>query len=125
MEGLANLPSSQFQQSVLCQVTPHRYGSEADASLSRAIDNCNRSIGRRLKMAGEHIGLTFPLGMHVARHSFAVKALNSARLNVHIISHLLGHSSVVVTEKVYARFLMPTLSKEVEEKLTFWEYSTE
>ncbi len=244
MEGLANLPSSQFQQSVLCQVTPHRYGSEADrlqrneggkiirhlddkqlkslllyyrslpegpmrdsldyfffsfhacglrvsdivtlewrqvnmaaarlqkvmvkskscltiplseaalqilrrwklrrpegrfvfgllsdnfnleadANLSRAIDNCNRSIGRRLKTAGEQIGLTFPLGMHVARHSFAVKALNSAQLNVHIISHLLGHSSVVVTEKVYARFLMPTLSKEVEEKLTFWEYSTE
>lgn len=101
------------------------FNLEADANLSRAIDNCNRSIGRRLKTAGEHIGLTFPLGMHVARHSFAVKALNSARLNVHIISHLLGHSSVVVTEKVYARFLMPTLSKEVEEKLTFWEYSTE
>lgn len=101
------------------------FNLEADAALSRAIDNCNRSIGRRLKLAGEHIGLTFPLGMHVARHSFAVKALNSARLNVHIISHLLGHSSVVVTEKVYARFLMPTLSKEVEEKLTFWEYSTE
>lgn len=101
------------------------FNLEADASLSRAIDNCNRSIGRRLKTAGEQIGLPFPLGMHVARHSFAVKALNSARLNVHIISHLLGHSSVVVTEKVYARFLMPTLSKEVEEKLTFWEYSTE
>lgn len=101
------------------------FNLEADANLSRAIDNCNRSIGRRLKTAGEQIGLPFPLGMHVARHSFAVKALNSARLNVHIISHLLGHSSVVVTEKVYARFLMPTLSKEVEEKLTFLEYSTE
>ena len=101
------------------------FNLEADANLSRAIDNCNRSIGRRLKTAGKQIGLTFPLGMHVARHSFAVKALNSAQLNVHIISHLLGHSSVVVTEKVYARFLMPTLSKEVEEKLTFWEYSTE
>ena len=104
---------------------PDDFNLEADAALSRAIDNCNRSIGRRLQKAGEAIGLPFSLGMHVARHSFAVKALNSAKLNVHIISHLLGHSSVVVTEKVYARFLMPTLSKEVEEKLTFIEYSTD
>ena len=101
------------------------FNLEADADLSRAIDNCNRTISRRLRDAGHRIGLPFPLGMHVARHSFAVKALNSSKLNVHIISHLLGHSSVVVTEKVYAKFLMPTLSKEVEEKLTFLEYSTE
>ena len=37
--------------------------------------------------------------MHVARHTFAVMALNSARLDVHLISRLLGHSSVTVTEK--------------------------
>jgi integrase len=49
-------------------------------------------------------------------------ALNSARLDVHLISRLLGHSSVTVTEKVYATFLLPTLSSEVREKLSFSEF---
>ena len=96
-----------------------------DAELSRAIDNCNRTIGRRLNAVGRRLGLSFPLGMHVARHSFAVKALNSARVDVHLISHLLGHSSVLVTEKVYAKLLLPTLSKELTEKLSFLEFELE
>ena len=32
---------------------------------------------------------------------------------------LLAHSSVMVTEKVYAKFLPETLQKEVETKLNF------
>jgi integrase len=63
--------------------------------------------------------------MHVARHTFAVKALNDSKVNVHLISRLLGHSSVVVTEKVYARFLLPTLSEELRKKLSFAEFGTE
>ena len=61
--------------------------------------------------------------MHVARHSFAVKALNSSHVSVHLISHLLGHTSVLVTEKVYATFLLPTLREELREHLSFPEYS--
>jgi integrase len=49
----------------------------ADAALCRAIDSRNRSIRGVLNRIGKQIGLPFPLGMHVARHSFAVKALNS------------------------------------------------
>lgn len=104
---------------------PDQFDLEADAELSRAIDNCNRTVGRRLNAVGRHLGLPFPLGMHVARHSFAVKALNSARVDVHLISHLLGHSSVLVTEKVYAKLLLPTLSKELSEKLSFMEFGLE
>lgn len=82
----------------------------------------NRSVRLTLNAVGRKLGFPFPLGMHVARHTFAVMALNSARLDVHLISRLLGHSSVTVTEKVYATFLLPTLSSEVREKLSFSEF---
>ena len=52
------------------------------------------------------------LSMHVARHSFAVFALNKG-LSMTVVSRLLGHGSTDVTEKVYARFLPETLSTEV------------
>ena len=49
---------------------------------------------------------------HVARHSFAVFALNKG-LSMSVVSRLLGHGSTDVTEKVYAKFLPETLSAEV------------
>jgi integrase len=50
--------------------------------------------------------------MHVARHSFAVLALNKG-LSMSVVSRLLGHSSTDITEKVYAHFLPETLSSEL------------
>ena len=93
-----------------------------DGTLEKAIDSRNRSVRLTLNAVGRKLGFPFPLGMHVARHTFAVMALNSARLDVLLISRLLGHSSVTVTEKVYATFLLPTLSSEVREKLSFFEF---
>ena len=49
---------------------------------------------------------------YVARHTFAVFALNKG-LSMSVVSRLLGHGSTDVTEKVYARFLPETLSSEV------------
>ena len=56
------------------------------------------------------------LTMHVARHTFAVMALNKG-LSMSVVSRLLGHGSTDITEKVYARFLPETLSTELN-KLT-------
>ena len=56
--------------------------------------------------------LASPCIFHVARHSFAVFALNKG-LSMSVVSRLLGHGSTDVTEKVYARFLPETLSSEV------------
>ena len=95
-----------------------------DRALARAIDYRNRAIRSVLNRIGRQLGFPFPLGMHVARHTFAVKALNDSQVNVHMISRLLGHSSVLVTEKVYARFLLPTLSQELRNKLSFSEFRT-
>ncbi len=80
--------------------------------------NKNRAIQTSLKTIGDKMKLPFNLGMHVARHTFAVWALNKG-VDIHKISQLMAHGSVMVTEKVYARFLPSTLEKEVQEKLNF------
>ena len=80
--------------------------------------NKNRAIKTSLTTIGEKMGLPFNLGMHVARHTFAVWALNKG-VDIHKISQLMAHSSVSVTEQRYARFLPSTLEKEVQEKLNF------
>ena len=80
--------------------------------------NKNRAIITSLTAIGDKMGLPFNLGMHVARHTFAVWALNRG-VDVHKISRLMAHSSVSVTEQRYAKFLPSTLEKEVQEKLNF------
>ena len=55
--------------------------------------------------------------MHVARHSFAVMALNDG-MPMSVVSRLLGHASTGVTEKVYAKYLPETLEDEMN-KLDF------
>ena len=54
-----------------------------------------------------------------SRKGNSVKTLNATKLNVHMISRLLGHASVLVTEKVYARYLLPTLAEEVKKNSHF------
>ena len=81
-------------------------------ALYKARNNATKCINQSLAVVGEQIGLPFSLSMHVARHSFAVFALNKG-LSMSVVSRLLGHSSTDVTEKVYARFLPETLSNEV------------
>ena len=96
-----------------------------DAALAKAVDYRNRSLRMTLNRIGRELDFPFPLGMHVARHTFAVMALNNTKLNVHMISRLLGHASVLVTEKVYARYLLPTLAEEVRKNLSFSEFMTD
>jgi integrase len=40
-----------------------------------------------------------------------------------MISKLLGHSSVLTTEKVYAEFLPKTITEEVQSKLSFNKFA--
>ena len=80
-------------------------------SKNKVIQVSLRSIGRKMKS-----DFPFNLSIHVARHSFAVYALNKGT-TVHMISRLLGHSSITTTEKVYAKFLPETLKEEVMKNL--------
>ncbi len=84
----------------------------------RARLNKNRAIITSLKTLGDKIGLDFNLTMHVARHTFAVWALN-AGVDIHKISVMMAHSSVMTTEKIYAKFLPSNLEEEIQTKINF------
>lgn len=97
---------------------PNNFDMQDKEERKRQRLNKNRALITSLKTLGDKIGLPFNLTMHVARHTFAVWALNR-EVDIHKISRLMGHSSVLVTEKVYAKFMPKTLEKEVQEKLNF------
>ena len=83
-----------------------------EEELYRARNSATKCINQSLNVVGEKLELKFSLTMHVARHTFAVLALNKG-LSMTVGSRLLGHASTDVTEKVYAKFLPETLSAEM------------
>ncbi|MDR0331854.1 MAG: tyrosine-type recombinase/integrase [Dysgonamonadaceae bacterium] len=98
---------------------PPYFDLKDEAELFKMRKNKNRTLVTSLNSVGVKMGLPFKLTIHNARHTFAVLALNEKKISMHIIKELLAHSSVIVTEKVYAKFLPKTIDLEVREKLTF------
>lgn len=98
---------------------------QCDKQLKMTIASKNRTIIQSLKEIGMKIGVEgYNLSMHVARHTFAVYALNPPiSMSLHLVSRLLGHSSITATEKNYAKYLPETISKEIEDKLQFSDYN--
>ena len=88
------------------------------ARLKETLNSKNRTINISLKTLGDKINLPFPLHFHIARHTFATLALNNT-VDIKTISTLMGHSSVLTTEKVYATLMPSTIEKTVEQKLNF------
>lgn len=88
------------------------------ALLDKKIKSKNRILQTSLNEIGNKMGLPFHLSMHCSRHTFVVMALNRG-VTIHMISRLLGHSSIITTEKVYAEFLPDTITQEVKNKLSF------
>lgn len=83
-----------------------------EEALYRVRNSATKCINQSLAVVGEQLKFKFPLTMHVARHTFAVLALNKG-LSMTVVSRLLGHGSTDITERVYARFLPETLSAEL------------
>lgn len=81
-------------------------------TLYKCRNNITKCINQSLTVVGEKLGFNHPLTMHVARHTFAVMALNDG-MAMSVVSRLLGHASTGVTEKVYAKYLPETLEDEV------------
>ena len=77
-----------------------------------------RTINQSLAALGEKINLPFKLHIHCARHSFGTNGLNNG-CDIKSISALMGHSSVLTTEQVYASVLPETLQRTVQESLNF------
>lgn len=87
-------------------------------NLKETLSSKNRTINISLHTLGDKIHLPFPLHFHTARHTFATLALNNT-VDIKTVSTLMGHSSVLTTEKVYATLMPSTIEKTVEEKLNF------
>lgn len=98
--------------------------TKCEHELKMKISSKNRTIQQSLNKIGREIGIEgFNLSMHVARHTFAIYALNPPiNLSLHLVSRLLGHSSISVTERNYARFLPDTINNEIKNKLAFSNY---
>lgn len=75
-------------------------------------NNITKCIDQSLTVVGRKLGFPQPLTMHVARHTFAVLALNDD-MAMSVVSRLLGHADTGITEKVYAKYLPETLEEEV------------
>lgn len=86
--------------------------------LKDTLNSRNKTINTSLKTLGDKVKLPFSLHFHISRHSFATIGLNKG-VDVKTISTLMGHSSVLTTEKVYASILPSTLEKTVKERLNF------
>lgn len=92
---------------------------ETDKRLRNAIASKNRIIQTSLNEIGKKLNLDFPLSMHIARHTFAIWALNDRDISLHLVSRLLGHKSIEATEKNYAKFLKDKVDEVIEKKATF------
>nr|WP_262919046.1 site-specific integrase [Tunicatimonas sp. TK19036] len=64
----------------------------------------NQVANRYLKDVMLIAGVSKHMSMHCGRHSFAVIGLNEMDWSMELTSHLLGHSSIDVTRKHYAKY---------------------
>lgn len=94
---------------------PTDFNLNDDEALNRQRLNRNRPIKTSLNEIGKKMKLPFSLTFHCARHTFAVLTLNREinPLPPHVISRLLGHTSVLVTEKVYAKYIPQKLTDDL------------
>lgn len=72
----------------------------------------NQKYNQWLKVLGELSGLKKNLHSHLARHSFACLLLNGG-VDMKTISRTLGHSSMKITEKIYATMNNDTVVNNV------------
>lgn len=113
IEILMKWKSKELKNRYVFGLMPDDVKLSDEETIYKRRNSVTQSINQSLIVVGEHMNLPFTLTMHVARHTFAVLALNDG-MNMSVISRLLGHASTDVTEKVYAKFLSSTLSEEVE-----------
>ena len=78
----------------------------------------NKVIQTSLRAIGRKLNLSFNLTIHVARHTFAVLCLKKG-LDIYQISKLLGHSSIVATEKTYAEYIPKDFKEMSQRNLDF------
>lgn len=82
------------------------------------------TVAKRLKTVMHECGITKPITLHCARHSFAIMALNHG-MPIESISRILGHSNIGTTQ-IYARITMKKLDADflqMEDRL-YWLFTS-
>ena len=98
-------------------ILPEQYNVNNAKDLNSIRQSKNRTFQQSLKAVGQKMNLPFNLTFHCARHTFAVLAIKKG-LDIYLVSKLLGHASITVTEKVYAEILQKDIDVIVKENLT-------
>ena len=100
----------------------HQEGSErllpiikTETDIRKQYDTALHKINYNLKKIGETIGLSIPLTMYVARHSWA-NAASRNNIPLHVISQCLGHDSEHTTQ-IYLSSIDINQMDEANEKI--------
>ena len=73
----------------------------------------NVKYNEYLKIVSQAAGLSYPLSTHWARHTGATILLNEG-VDMKIVTKICGHSSMKITEQIYAKLLDETVVDAVE-----------
>ncbi|MBR1447843.1 MAG: site-specific integrase [Prevotella sp.] len=73
----------------------------------------NIKYNEYLKAAVTYAGIDKRVTTHWARHTGATMLLNEGKVPIHIIQHILGHSTIRETEKTYAKLMDETIVEEM------------
>ena len=86
---------------------PDDFDLKDEEKLRTKRNSITSTINKRLKSIAENVQLDKNVTFHMARHTWAVNALEQG-MPMSMISSLLGHTSTAITEKVYAEFRKDT-----------------
>ncbi len=73
----------------------------------------NQKLNAYLKELADICGITKPMTMHIARHTFATTVLLSNGVSMEATSKMLGHSSIKTTQ-IYGKILETRVGSEME-----------
>ena len=86
-----------------------------ETDIRKQYDTALHNINYNLKKIGEAVGLSIPLTMYVARHSWA-SAASQSNIPLHVISQCLGHDSEHTTQ-IYLSSIDVNQMDEANEKI--------
>ncbi len=75
----------------------------------------NQKFNKNLKEIGEILGIKKKLSHHVARKTFASTVLLYNDVPMEIVSELLGHSSIKITQKHYGKVVNKKVGQQMDE----------
>lgn len=82
----------------------------------------NQKMNAYLKEIADLCGINKKLSTHTARHTFATTVTLSNKVSIEVVSKMLGHSSIKMTQK-YARVVDDLISNDMQKVMTKYQTS--